>query len=234
MKFLTASRMMLLTGTLLLGTQNVSAQNRNSLGSFQQGGFGADTQRGFGASGQFGGQRQQGQFGLGRAGGRGQSRNQGRQGGNFGSGQDYFVGSDAQQVRRQRNSSNQGQRPRAMIDYSLENLNDMRGASRQSSSGNTKSPVRVQLRPLFTIPQLSASQLTARASTQLRKALPTTVAGAQISVSDGTATIAGTVRSEYDKQLVARMLSLQPGISQVENRLTIESGREAPLLFPAR
>jgi len=123
----------------------------------------------------------------------------------------------------------------ARIDYSVENLNSQRASSRVSTSDRFKKPpIQVQLRPLFAVQQSSASELTTRASVRLNKALPTTVAGTQISVSDGIATIEGTVQSEYDRQLAAKILSLQPGISQVENRLTIESGQVAPLLLPAR
>ena len=239
MKFFTARRVLLIAGALLLAMEcdSASAQNRNAFGSSGQGGFGAGTQGVFRDSGQFGqgGQRQQGRSNFGQSNNRGRGQQgRGRQGGNFGNRPDNFVGSDAQQIRRQRNAQNGGRRQRARIDYTVENLNDMRGSSRQRSTGSSNSPVRLQLRPLFTVSQPSASELTTRASTQLSRALPTTVAGAKISISNGTATIAGSVKNEYNKLLAARILSLQPGISQIDNRLTIESDLAAPLLFPAR
>ncbi len=231
MKSLTVRRVLLLAAPLIgigligIGSENASAQNRNrdSFGSLQQNGFGTGNQSRFGSSQQFGvGQRQQGGRNSGR------TSNQNRR-------QDDFVGSDAQQIRRQRNSRTQGRRQRVRIDYTVENLNSQRASSQQSTSSSFKKPpIQVQLRPLFTVQLSSASELSTQASARLNQALPTRVAGTQISVSDGTATIEGSVKSEYDRQLAARILSLQPGISQIENRLTIESAQVAPLLLPAQ
>jgi len=83
---LTAPRVLLLTALLIeimlfgIGSENASAQNRNSFGIQQQGGFGAGNQSAFGAGNQsrFGSSRQSG-IGGGRGGGRGQ-RQQGSRG----------------------------------------------------------------------------------------------------------------------------------------------------------
>ncbi len=226
MKLLTMPMPLLLAGILLLATKDATAQNRfggatqqNQSQQNQQGGFGQGVQRSFGSS------PQSGQ-------GPGRQPSGGLQGGNR---QDNFVGSDVQQIRNQQQNRTQNQARRAMFNFAIESFNEMRESRRQQSGGgNQKPPVRVQLRPLFAVSQPSARELTARANSQFNKALPSTVAETRISVSAGIATISGTVKTEYDKQLAAKMLSLQPGIAQVENRLTIEPVQAAPLLLPVR
>ena len=241
MKPLFVPSILLLASLLLVGTQDVVAQSRGSFGSLQQGqqgGFGAGSRSQFGTTSQSSRQGQAGQRQQ-RSSGFGQSRNQGRQGSNFSQQsrgqQDNFIGNDAQQIRNQQNNRNRGQARRAMFNFAIESLNELRKSrTQQHSSGSQKPQVRVQLRPLFSVEQPSAGELTTHVRTQLDKTLPSTIAATQISVSNGTATIAGSVKSEYDKQLAAKMLSLQPGILQVENRLTIESNLPEPLLFPSQ
>jgi len=242
MSFLTTSsvfsnlKMGMLAGTLLLAAQDVAAQNQESRFSQQNpsGDFGQGSQTTLGDTGQGQGPGP-GQGRLPRAGLRRQSGRQPAGGLQGGKRQDNFVGSDAQQLRDQFNNRNQGQARRAMFDFAIESLNEMRESRRQQRSGRNQRPsVRVQLRPLFTVPQRSASELTAQASLQFSKALPTTVVASQISVQGGIATLTGRVKSEYDKRLAAKLLSLQPGILQVDNRLIIELGQAEPLLLPAR
>ncbi len=225
---------------MIVGGTEVRAQNR-STSTFpqqnQQSALGTGSQGTFGNTGQSAlGQSVLGQGQQGATGGFGQAGNQGTNARRPpAGGQDGFVGTDAQQIRNQQNNGNQRQRRRAMFDFAVESLNEMRESRRRyRANRNKKPPVRVQLRPLFAVQQPSASELTTRVRTQLGKALPSTLAAAQISVSGSIATIEGRAKSEYDKQLAAKMLSLQPGISQVENRLTIEPGQVEPLLFPAR
>ena len=241
MKLVPAPQVVLLVGLLLLGTENVSAQSRGGLGSQQQNqqdGFGGGSQRQFGTSGRSNRQGQ-GNQGQQRTSGFGQSRNQGRQGSNSGQQsrgqQDTFIGSDAQQIRNQQNNRNQGRGRGAMFNFAIESLNELRKSRTQQHSSNSQKPqVRVHIRPLFTVSQPSTSELTSQLRTQFDNALPSTVEAPQISIRKGKATIAGSVKNEYDKQLAAKMLSLQPGILQVENRLTIESNLPEPLLFPAQ
>jgi len=242
MNIRTAPGTLLLTGLMVLAAENAFAQNRTGFGSAQQnqqGGFGVGAQGGrlsaVGQAGQSLGQQglsQAGRTGTGRTGtGRSgaspfdPSGNQGRQGNNVGrppvGGQDGFVGSDADQIRNNRDPR---QSRRAMFDFAIDSLNEMRESRRRERSRQKKQPpVRVQLRPLFTSVQPSATELTAKVRNQLSRALPTNVAAnTRISVSGSTARIEGTVGSDYDRRLAAKMISIQPGISQVDNRLTIE------------
>jgi len=238
MKFLTTPMSLLLAGIFLLAARDASAQNRGGGLRLQdqsqqipQGGFGQTAQGSLGATGSLGlGQQRQPGGATQRP--NGMLSGRGLQAGNR---QDNFVGSDAQQLRNQLNNRNPGQMRRAMFDFAIENFNEMRESRRQERADRNQKPsVRVQLRPLFTVAQPSASALAAQASAQLRKFLPTTVDAARISIRGGTATISGVVKSEYDKQLAAKMLSLQPGISQIENQLTIEPVQAERLLLPAR
>jgi len=243
MKTRTCLWALLVVSCFALVASDACAQGRNGIGSAQQGGLGQNVLGAFGAAGQAG--AGQSQLGLGQqAGGLGQSGNIGGfggQGSNLGrppvGGQDVFVGSDAEQLRNQQ--QNPRRRRRAMFDFAIESLNEMRESRRQrNSQRNRPPPVRVQLRPLFRVQQPTATELTTQVRTRLAAALPTTVGVSQITVSGSTATIRGTVTSDYDRQLATKMLSLQPGISQVDNQLTIgqltiEQGQEAPLLVPS-
>ncbi len=227
----------------VLGNDGAFAQSRGGLGGSQQNRqsdlntSSQATGSAAGRSSQFG---QSGQNLQGSSSGLGQNnQSQGRQGQNSSqqsaTRQDNFVGSDAQQVRAQQNNRNPGQRRRAMFDFAVESLNEMRESRRQHRANRNQKPaVHVQLRPLFTVPQPSASELNTQVRTQFDRALPSVAAATHISINNGTATLVGTTGNEYDKQLAAKMLSLQPGITQVENRLTIVSGQAETLPIPAR
>jgi len=232
---------LVLIGVMALGVVDAQAQNRGNANvsqQNQQGGFGQGTQSGFGATGQgqssLSGQGQSGRGGVGQQGLAGQQQNARQQQGGR---QDAFIGSDAEQIRNQLRNQNPGQRRRAVFDFAIESLNEQRESRRQQRSQRNASPlVRVQLRPLFTVTQPSSAELTTRVRSQLSRALPESVAAApQVSVSQGTATLRGQVKNDYDRQLMAKMVSLQPGISQVENQLTIEPGQGQPeLVAPSR
>jgi osmotically-inducible protein OsmY len=80
----------------------------------------------------------------------------------------------------------------------------------------------VQLRPAFVAPPLSATQV---AKVQPRMAKQLTSLGlvsAQVELVDGTAILRGIVPTERDRELIARMASLEPGVSRVENLVTIQ------------
>jgi osmotically-inducible protein OsmY len=218
-------------GSVLGGQQNQQA----ALGTATASAFGAVGGQGPGVLGQGGlqgqSQRGQGVSGRGRTGQLGQpGAAQQRVGG-----QDGFVGSDAQQVRNQAMNGRVGRR--AMFDFAVESLNEMRAArEQQRSRQNDPAPVRVQLRPLFVVQPRSAQELTTQIASQLRRSLPSSLAATtQITIRGNTATLRGTASNAYDMQLAARMISLQPGIADVENRLLIEPSPTAePLLLPSR
>ena len=220
----TARGMLLLATIVLLPSAEDAMAQRNSGVDSQQGGqqqggsqFGSPTLLGNG--GQNLGQRQQGQFGQGqeRQQGQGNGSRQQRRGG-----QDGFIGNDARQMRNDRNQRNANQPRRSNFNFSLEDFNEARQSRRQQGNrGGQKLPLQIRIRPLFSVPSPAPTELLFRAQAQVNRALPATAATTSISISGHTATIVGTVQSPYDKRLVARVLSLQPGILKVENKLTV-------------
>jgi osmotically-inducible protein OsmY len=50
-----------------------------------------------------------------------------------------------------------------------------------------------------------------------------------VSVSDGSATVRGSVKSSYDRAVIGAMVLMEPGIRQVQNELTVR-----PQTAPAR
>lgn len=207
---------LVMTALVLLGAEHAQAQRGGGTQQSQFGGTGSQ----FGAFGQ---QSQGfGQFGQGQgqAGGFGQnnsSRNSRRTRG----GQDGFIGNDAQQARNDRNRRNANQPRRRNANNSIQNLNDRRQGNRGRGNQGGKGPkVQVRIRPLFSVQLQSSSALNAQISSQMSRVMPTNTT-TSISINEGTATLTGSVQSDYDKRLAAKMLSMQPGISAVENNLII-------------
>ncbi len=225
--------------SLAIAERLTHAQSLNPIGSFQQNqrsglgqsAFGTTNQQsGFGLVQQGLGSSLQGRIGGSQQGPFGQANGLGRQGFNQNQGlvggQDGFVGSDAQQVRDMQRARNPRQGRRALFDFAIESLNEMRESRRErDAQRNQTPPVRVRLRPLFAVGQPSTAALSSNTAESLNKALPNRAAAARVSVQGNEATIQGAVSSEYDKQLAAKVLSLQPGIYEVNNQLTVEPGQ---------
>lgn len=216
MRFLVGSQFTFAVILSLICCQDAVAQNRGGGGNaFSQLGqtSGVGGQSNFGPAGQ----SAFGQGGVGGAQGGAQlggNRNQARVGG-----QDGFVGSNADQIRNQF-PSGRAQR-RAMFDFAVESLNEMREARRRRQERNRTPPVRVRLRPLFSVPPTDSVELSSRVRENLDRAMPESAAGTQVTIDGANATIEGSVSNEYDRKLAAKMLSLTPGIYNIENRLTI-------------
>lgn len=227
-----------LVGSLTHDVNEVAAQ-RQSGGAFSRTGgqsnFGAGANSAFGGGrqsvfdqNQFGG-AQQGQFGqVGGSAGQRNGRNQ-LQGRN----QDRFVGSDADQIRNQQLSGRQ--RRRAMFDFAVESLNEMRESRRRRDANrNRQPPVRVKVKPRFAVAPPNSTQLVQSARESLERALPANQAELQVAVEGGTATVQGKVGSEYDRKLAAKMLSMTPGIYRVDNQLAIEPNPSMSSSEPTR
>lgn len=221
------------TLVLLWSAQNALAQGRGGSAlqqSGQQSAFGIGSQSTFGTGGQAGigqGGGRQSQFGSTR-----QSGGQfgGAQGGNLNQprvgGQDGFVGSDADQIRNQFRDPRQQRR--AMFDFAVESLNEMRESRRERNSRNKQSPVRVRLNPRFTVRPPNTAEVATRVSQTLGRAMPESSATTQVTLNGSSAKIEGTVKSEYERMLATKMLSITPGIYQVENQLTIQPTLTSP------
>jgi hypothetical protein len=220
--------------------QNRGSQNQRS--SFGQGGGG---QSGFGQSA-FG---QGGQSAFGGAGvGRGQSRGGAGAGyganafgagsgtgfggvpsGQFGNnqiagpGQGGFLGGDANQTQNFFRALNGGQRRTAMFDYMIENLNEMRDRGNGGGNGDRTPPVRVKLRPAFETPLGTMAKVATDVQARLAISLAEQgVVDSRLSLEGRTMTLEGRVATEHQKALIAKMASLEPGVSDVDNRLIVD------------
>jgi len=153
------------------------------------------------------------QFGPGQV--PGQQANQGQRG---------FVGSDAQDMRQSFENLSGRQRRRVMFDMMVENLNEMRDQRRRRRERRrSPDPVRVQLRPSFSYQPLNSQQVATQLQSNLiRSADLTGIVAPEVEIVDRTATVSGFVPSEHERAVLAKMISMQPGISKVENRLTVD------------
>ncbi len=153
------------------------------------------------------------QFGRGQQPGIGTANN--RQGG--------FVGSDAQDMRNSFGNMSDRQRRGVMFDMMVENLNDMRDSRRQRGRRRPLDPVRVQLRPSFNYPQLESRQVAVTLQSNLTRALDLQgLVAPRVELDGRTATLSGSVPNEHERAVIAKMIAMQPGVSNVENLLTID------------
>jgi osmotically-inducible protein OsmY len=105
----------------------------------------------------------------------------------------------------------------------IENLNEMRDRGNRGGSGERTPPVRVKLRPAFEMSPDTMAQVTSEVQSRLATSLAEQgVADSRVS-SDGRAmTLEGRVATEHQKALIEKMLSLEPGVSTIENRLVVD------------
>jgi len=205
-----------------------SSQGTGGFG--QQGGFGQGGvgQRGFGGRGGMmgagGGLEGQGALTQGpMSAGLAQTANERFQEGGF-------VGRDAQDVQNSFDSLTGGRGGGMMMDMMIENLNEMREARRRWREQNSAPPpIRVQLQAGFDMPARPATQSAAVVQTRLTKAMAAgRVQSAQVEIAGGTAVLRGIVANEHDRLLVARLASLEPGVSRVENLVTVQAPAVQP------
>lgn len=141
-----------------------------------------------------------------------------------------FVGRDADDVRNSFQSQNARAGQGGMLDAMVENLNEMRDSRRRWQERNAAPPaIRVQLRPAFDspppLPLLSNPPMQRRLS---RAMAVVGVSSPQIEMVGNTAVIRGTVATERDRELIARLARLEPGVSQVENLVVIQPPAAKP------
>lgn len=144
-----------------------------------------------------------------------------------------FVGRDANDVRAGFESTSGGRGPGGMMDAMIENLNEMRDARRRWREQNAApSPIRVRLVPAFDVPIASAATAAANPEVQVRltRIMQTRGVGSpQVELASGVAVIRGVVATDRDRALLARIASLEPGVTRVENLVTVEA---LPLVPP--
>ena len=189
------------------GNQRGGGQNFDTFSGGQQG---AVT---FGPQGQQGAARGQ-QFGPDQRPGLGQPNPQ----------QQGFVGNDAQDMRRGFENMSGRQRRRVMFDMMVENLNEMRDRRRERDQRRRRpDPVRVRLRPSFNYTPLESRQVAVTLQSHLARSSDLTgIVAPRVELEGRTATVSGFVPSEHERAVIAKMIALQPGVSEVENLLTVD------------
>lgn len=168
-------------------------------GGFGQGGFG---QGGFGQTG-FGGQ------------------------GGFGQSTSGFIGRDSAEVtamfesmgRQAQQTTNRTQRA------TNRNRDNQAGGNEQ-----TRQQVRVQVKLGFVPPSPASSPITSQFSERIAKLLAERqVDNLRIEREGGEVTVAGIAADPFERKLVEQLLSQQPGITSVTNRMTVAPATAAPI-----
>jgi hypothetical protein len=157
----------------------------------------------------------------------GQGQGQGQQQSAFGNNQagiapnGGFIGGAQDMQNFFRNLNGQRQRT-ATFDSMIENLNDMR-ETRGNDGSDRSPPVRVQLRPAFETPLGTIARVNADVQTRLATTVTDLgVIEPQISLDGRTITLEGRVKSAHERELVEKLISLEPGVTEIDNRLTVE------------
>ena len=145
------------------------------------------------------------------------------------------VGRSAEDVRRSFRELLGNERSQS-FDMSVENINERRNARRRQQRQRTPPPpVHVHLQPTFRFNLLASDAIAAATQTRISKFLAARDAGSvQVEVENRTARLSGTVRSEYERDLLEKLLAIEPGVSQVENLISVEAPVAQPQLKAAR
>jgi len=181
----------------------------------------------FGSSGSgFGGS------GFGDAGGSGFGSGQGGAGG-LSSGQQFnfntqngdqngFIGRDSQDIGAMFEALNQnGEEFLNRFERSMTARDRGRGTNQAVDS---RPPIRVKLRLGFRKPSAPAMHLAAPTTGRLNTLLLNSgFTSATTRVENGVAILTGAVQSSGDSKMLARLARLEPGVSSVENRLTVSA-----------
>lgn len=181
----------------------------NSLGSA---GFGSSQfgSNGFGSAG-FGGS------GFGSSG-----NGSGYGGGQYGGGGQSFVGRDATDMQgvfgQTSRSSNQ------FIQQMTRNMGQTNRRQRQNNKTqqNPPQPMRVEVRVAFNPPQQTSTQLADTIRTRLTKILSEhQMSPAGLHMEGATAVISGVAASESERDVIAQLIALQPGVDNIRNEMTV-------------
>ena len=142
-----------------------------------------------------------------------------------------FVGTDSRDIRGfvgMQQAENTGQVESAVSDLRIETGPDANRAG--AASPRTRARM---YDPRLKVGFGFAPRPTAEVSTHLTRRLQSSLAlegtgSIEMSQKGGTAILSGEVASERDRRLARLLLLLEPGISTVENRLTVRPPRSTP------
>jgi hypothetical protein len=142
-----------------------------------------------------------------------------------------FVGRDADDVRGTFENMSGRDRRGMMFDFMVENMNEMRESRRRWREQNqTPSAVRVRLEPAFDLPTAPSSETTALNEARLNQTVAERVSRtARVEINGRTAILQGSVDTDRERALLERLVRLEPGVSEVQNRLTVSpSDQDSP------
>ena len=209
------------------GGGGYGAGNGGMGGYGQGGGYGASTMGG-GYGGQGGSLGQGGAFGggMGGRGGMGGAYVQQR-----GGAQRNFVGRDGSEVQAGFQQQFGGQQPGQFFAGMIQNFNEMRDARRRwREQQNAPPPIQVQLRagPEL-VAAVGASHAQGSVQTRLAEMLAVHALGtAEVTMTPEATVLTGVVASEHDRALIARLVSLEPGVGPIDNRLIVSAPAALP------
>lgn len=187
--------------------------------SFGSGGMGGS---GFGGGGFGSGGMGGGGFG-GQGGGMGAPGAQ--MGMNFGDNQS-FIGSDSAQIRQ---SLQQMGRNSDRMTQSIDRATSRRRDRDNDSQGNQAPPVRVRLKVAFEHPPIGSAAVPAAITQRLTKIVAAKeLAMPDLDFRDGVVTLSGVVPTASDRLLIEKLVSLEPGVKQVVNQMTVPPATAAP------
>jgi hypothetical protein len=193
------------------------------------------SQNGYGSpfgSGTFGGGSNNGSpFGSGMNSPFGQNgmngNNQSGLGNSRGGGQQFqqggFVGRDANDVRAGFQATERVPGQGGMLDQVIDNLNEMRESRRRwREQRNAPPPIHVQLIPGFQPPAPSAAHAAPAVQNRLNQTFAKHAMGdAAVQLAGRTAVLRGSVSSDHERALAEMLASLEPGVAEVQNLLTV-------------
>jgi hypothetical protein len=148
-------------------------------------------------------------------------------GGGYGgqNGNQNFVGRGGQNVQNSQNGM--GQPNRAMNQF-FTNMNKSMSRGKnggKNSSGteqNQAQTMRTEIKVAFATPQVNSNAVATRVQTRLAKILADHhMTQPVISVQGDTAVISGTVASDSERMVIAQLVSLESGVADVRNEMTV-------------
>ncbi len=229
------------SGTSAFGSSGFGSSGFGSSG-FGSSGFGGSGMSGFGSSGLGGsgfGSSGFGTSGFGSSGFGNSSFGQSGFGGSgfgnsqFGGGQS-FVGRDAADMQSTFMQSNS-----ASTQF-FKNMNrqmSRRNRRQQTATTTTENPpqkMRVQVHTAFDTPRPTSNVVAATLQTRLAKILADHhMTQPTVTVQDGTAVISGAAASDSERQVIAQLVALEPGVREVRNEMTVAGEPNAGTAHPS-
>ena len=110
-----------------------------------------------------------------------------------------------------------------------------RGRQNNQQQENAELPVRVRINLAFDGPTPAPTNLAATVEEHVDKICSAhKIAAPNIEVDGGTVVLSGTAASDNQRLVIEKLVSLEPGVSQVLNQMTVaESSPAEPVLQPA-